>query len=199
MNCDHVFDLLTQVAPAPVGAADDLEAHLAGCSHCRRLANSIQPAVGLLREPSWRNTCQASDLASGGPWMSSRVAARPAGAVSDPPTEAGADTKTCAKGNPRRLSALAALAAAVVVGLAIGGAWTSSDSPDNSANSAGNGVTAATLLQRLGATPACLAQATNDVAAVVCCTRCHASRGPGKTPAAATARVALSCQLCHAQ
>lgn len=51
MNCDQVFDVLTQ-GPFPRGRADDsqVEAHLAGCDECRRLALALRPAVTLFHE-----------------------------------------------------------------------------------------------------------------------------------------------------
>ncbi len=51
MNCDQVFDVLTR-GPFPSGAQDDdhVEAHLACCTECRRLAVALRPAVELFQE-----------------------------------------------------------------------------------------------------------------------------------------------------
>jgi hypothetical protein len=47
MNCDDVFDALTEPALSP-GDTAELEAHLAGCRRCRQLREVIEPARSLL-------------------------------------------------------------------------------------------------------------------------------------------------------
>lgn len=51
MNCDQVFDVLTR-GPFPTGDASDadVELHLAGCHECRQLAEALRPAVALFHE-----------------------------------------------------------------------------------------------------------------------------------------------------
>jgi len=51
ISCDEVFEVLTR-GPFPTGASSDVivEAHLARCAECRRLAEALQPAVELFRE-----------------------------------------------------------------------------------------------------------------------------------------------------
>lgn len=51
MNCDGVFDILTR-GPFPSGHETDesVEAHLAGCRECQRLAEALRPAVALIQE-----------------------------------------------------------------------------------------------------------------------------------------------------
>lgn len=51
MDCDGVFEILTR-APFPSGDEHDaaVEAHLCVCHDCRRLADALRPAVGLLHE-----------------------------------------------------------------------------------------------------------------------------------------------------
>lgn len=51
MNCDQVFDVLTR-GPFPTGDASDLavEAHLADCVDCARLAEALRPAIELFEE-----------------------------------------------------------------------------------------------------------------------------------------------------
>lgn len=46
MHCDEVFEILTR-GPFPTGAASDglVEAHLARCADCRRLAEALRPAM----------------------------------------------------------------------------------------------------------------------------------------------------------
>ncbi|QDT52094.1 hypothetical protein Pan44_01030 [Caulifigura coniformis] len=49
MTCDDAFDQLT----APGRAGDPaLAAHLAGCSRCRAMAETLAPAIALFREPA---------------------------------------------------------------------------------------------------------------------------------------------------
>ncbi len=51
MNCDQVFDILTR-GPFPTGDACDehVEAHLAECPDCQRLADALRPAIELFQE-----------------------------------------------------------------------------------------------------------------------------------------------------
>ena len=51
MNCDQVFDILTR-GPFPTGTECDagVEAHLAACPECRRLAEALRPAIELFQE-----------------------------------------------------------------------------------------------------------------------------------------------------
>lgn len=51
MNCDQVFDVLTR-GPFPTGHRSDraVEAHLAHCPECQRLANALRPALELFQE-----------------------------------------------------------------------------------------------------------------------------------------------------
>lgn len=51
MNCEQVFDVLTR-GPFPTGGSIDeaVEAHLARCPGCRRLAFALQPAQELFEE-----------------------------------------------------------------------------------------------------------------------------------------------------
>ncbi len=51
IDCDRVFDVLTR-GPFPTGAADDaaVEAHLAECHECARLAAALRPAIELFEE-----------------------------------------------------------------------------------------------------------------------------------------------------
>src|SRR5258707_616664 len=51
MNCDQVFDILTR-GPFPTGTPCDtgVEAHLAACRECRRLAEALRPALELFQE-----------------------------------------------------------------------------------------------------------------------------------------------------
>ncbi len=51
MNCDGVFDILTR-GPFPSGHDTDeaVEAHLAHCRDCQRLAEALRPAVSLFQE-----------------------------------------------------------------------------------------------------------------------------------------------------
>lgn len=51
MNCDQVFDILTR-GPFPTGNACDehVEAHLAECQDCHRLAEALRPALELFQE-----------------------------------------------------------------------------------------------------------------------------------------------------
>lgn len=81
MNCDQVFDVLTQ-GPFPRGRADDsqVEAHLAGCDECRRLALALRPAVTLFHETLSENEAAClpgywGDLLEGQPAASPRRAA----------------------------------------------------------------------------------------------------------------------------
>lgn len=61
MNCDRVFDILTR-GPFPTGHASDreVEAHLARCGDCYRLAEALRPAVELFEESISRD--QVDDL-----------------------------------------------------------------------------------------------------------------------------------------
>lgn len=61
MNCDQVFDILTR-GPFPTGHASDrdVEAHLARCGDCYRLAEALRPAVELFEESIARDL--AGDL-----------------------------------------------------------------------------------------------------------------------------------------
>jgi hypothetical protein len=47
MNCDDVFDALTDPALSPSGTAE-LDRHLAGCARCRQLREVLEPARSLL-------------------------------------------------------------------------------------------------------------------------------------------------------
>ena len=51
IDCDRVFDVLTR-GPFPTGGADDaaVEAHLAKCHDCARLAAALRPAIELFEE-----------------------------------------------------------------------------------------------------------------------------------------------------
>lgn len=51
MNCDTVFDVLTR-GPFPTGSRQDaaVEAHLARCPGCHRLAEALRPALELFQE-----------------------------------------------------------------------------------------------------------------------------------------------------
>lgn len=51
MDCDRVFDILTR-GPFPTGHASDhqVEAHLAQCFDCYRLAEALRPAIELFEE-----------------------------------------------------------------------------------------------------------------------------------------------------
>jgi hypothetical protein len=51
MNCDQVFDVLTR-GPFPTGTPCDaqVEAHLADCAECGRLAEALRPALELFQE-----------------------------------------------------------------------------------------------------------------------------------------------------
>ncbi len=51
MNCDQVFDILTR-GPFPTGTPCDsgVEAHLAACPECHRLAEALRPALELFQE-----------------------------------------------------------------------------------------------------------------------------------------------------
>lgn len=75
MNCDQVFDVLTQ-GPFPTGNPidDRVERHIACCYECRQMAESLRPAVNLFHEsisemdqgrlPEYRGQIRMSTLAT---------------------------------------------------------------------------------------------------------------------------------------
>lgn len=114
MNCDDVFDRITSGEFAPAQDAS-VESHLARCPRCRSLVEALQPALELFREAEVEEGSGYDGYSSSGD--DDRPARRPVrrGVRGMPPTEAGDGLSQ---------AALVRMAAAVILGVALGGAVT---------------------------------------------------------------------------
>ena len=114
MNCDDVFDRITSGEFAPEREAA-VEAHLIHCPRCRSLVEALQPALELFREAEVEEGSAYDGYATSG--EDDRRARLPArrGVRGMPLGEAGDGLSQ---------AALVRMAAAVILGVALGGAVT---------------------------------------------------------------------------
>jgi len=105
MNCDDVFEELTR-GPFPSGQATDaaIEAHLAACPGCRRLAQVFAPAVTLLHESLHAEECQELP-AYWGEWLREPAASAWSASASRAVEDAVDDTGSLRPSGPRAGSA----------------------------------------------------------------------------------------------
>ena len=225
MNCDQVFDVLTR-GPFPTGDPSDasVERHLRGCEDCRRLAGALRPAVALLHEAV--PVDESHDLPGywGELWLR--------GGIDDVATTT---TTTRAAVSPHRPASAAQagsvgavrlwkLAAALVLGVALGAALWSWDFPSPASTSEmaqsranvwreyrADRIPATpsgqTMLAALSLSPECITtDAANDEprhtpaqppATFLCCSKCHTAAGTRLWSLATVATVSSSCQACH--
>lgn len=187
MNCDDAFDLLT-CTDLTAGSNEHvaLEAHLAVCPECRRLAVALRPAVDLMLE-AWDDDLPASEQAPA-PWVE---------AQHQPP-----------KQRPAVLPGLAwtgsvGLSSAVLLGVIVG---IVAMAP--AMRSAPVAPSRRVLLQSemaelslLGISDACLvrtvaAAKSSATVEAQCCTGCHAD-GREQAPQVAVDTLTASCHVCH--
>jgi len=228
MNCDQVFDILTR-GPFPTGTSCDVpvEAHLAECADCRRLAEALRPAVELFQEAVDPEESRdlpgywcavATDRQS--PALSYAREIEPASML--PLAEAGAVHDTPWNG-PWAWRMAAVLAVGVTLGVLFGSgalepmhfsrggvaaALTPGDHDRPSGASRWQRIEAALvpaacykLVPELGPHYSTSAGDLIEGAAMGhlnCCSGCH-NAGSTTVTKASTARVAQSCQVCHVE
>lgn len=125
MNCDQVFDVLTR-GPFPTGHAgtdEAVETHLGQCSDCARLATALRPAVDLLTEAIGSDESRALPAY----WGELVEVPHEAPVVGSATSPAPVITTPRLRHRQRRavlpgFSSAGRLAAAVLLGLALGGA-----------------------------------------------------------------------------
>lgn len=189
MNCDYVFECLTR-GPFPSGRSDDaaVENHLRACHECRRLAHSLQPAVGLFHECM----SETADLPSYEGELATAVKILPhESASTSPPKKRG-------RLSPQFAGVAVALLVAIIYGFfALN---QPANQPEASATNAIANSTPAIDLQlaSLDLPPQCTT--TGDVAeSLHCCTNCHNATAAHAEKIAHFARLTSSCMVCHSR
>jgi len=134
MNCDRVFDILTR-GPFPSGAPSDdrVERHLSACPACRRLAAALQPAIELFEEaitpeegrdlPAYWGELFLAEQEELGPRGSTWRGGTTTGIATRLRRATGLDLETVR----RTLPTAWRLAAAVLLGVCVGGLLRSAD------------------------------------------------------------------------
>jgi len=225
MNCDQVFDILTR-GPFPTGTACDsgVEAHLAKCDECHRLAEALRPALELFQEAV--DPEESRDLP--GYWCALATDRKPPVLSYTRETEPWrVPARPSVAAGRGGISAITAwrMAAMLALGVTLGSLAASRIAPDNGAKvpphkdasigaPAGDDTPSPTSARSEWAVlpAACLGHlpgngprytvrqdrllATADLSQVNCCSECH-NAASDKVPSAATARVAQHCQVCH--
>lgn len=138
MNCDQVFDVLTR-GPFPTGAASDVnvEEHLAGCADCQRLARALQPALELIQESV--SVEEGRDL----PGYWGEIADVPAprglgGTLAQIAQSPASITQHVKRGGWLKLHPAYRMTAAIVLGMALGAAFYSTEISHQTADRAGH-------------------------------------------------------------
>jgi hypothetical protein len=224
MNCDQVFDILTR-GPFPTGTWCDepVEAHLAECAECHRLAEALRPAIELFQEAV--DPEESRDLPG---YFRTMLAENPAPALSFKP-----EIEVCPGIVVRRLSAessrswssvaawrtVAMVALGMTAGLLLSSRMDRFDWPPRGSQAAvaSGGAdpsrAGATDWEALAWLPmSCFGAEKNDssryrlpddalrahpnLKGLGCCSGCHNSQSRG-VPPQATLLVAQSCRHCH--
>lgn len=201
LNCDQVFDVLTQ-GPFPRGESDDIhvEMHLRCCHECRCLAEALRPAVGVLHESL--NDFETPSLPgySGQLAADSNIVDRVLARIDDGVSPQRADASF----------AIVPWAVSVVVVLCIcltltGLLWGVGDPRATTAAAEIQGANPSSKdLHALAhaTAPSCLlpaSEATDAYGRYQCCTYCHTANNP-RTPYVEAAAVLQGqlCMACHA-
>jgi len=204
MNCDHVFEVLTR-GPFPSGDPSDqaVEAHLAGCHDCRRLAEALRPALDLFHE-------SLADERTGLPGYlgeQTRGQETVTTAVMEQIRQTAEPVAAPAAPAPMRPhSGLMQLIAAAFIGLALSASLLAISRRDHEPEELQVATKPSVLdssaqrrlaSMKLAISCASYAQPGKVARDYKCCTLCHAAGRDKSTPIPAMLRVVSACKTCH--
>lgn len=226
IDCDQVFEILTR-GPFPSGESTDtaVEMHLIACHECRRLAEALRPAVDLFRENV--SASEIEDLPSYQGvlcrWEADAAPKKTGLMLAEPRTRV-VGLRKMLHAATRSDYAVARFTAALLFGATLMGFlwnWTNGDSSGE--KTSGMASAWATDVARNSRVPDERLLASLDLpsfcrtisaprngaaspkiattltqAETQCCTQCHSATKKLASGHEALAKIARSCQLCHA-